>query len=243
MSRALEENVRVRLCRSDGVGFLFFILEQREFGWFRGSVETVNNMACALPYRWSHILCIFSLQKTKAGSITCGVRSWFGCSIIVKGVLPYHSILVNQPTQQQQWKQQREYKSIPCNKIKSRWFCPLSTSLWQKDFTLCPVFFFFNSLLPPHTPPMSNPKPVKVVLIHTVVGVVQTFQALCTELLPQQSSVEVFNIVDDSLLADTIKEGHLKPGMKRTHNANTVLPCTCTHAHTCMSVRCTMFST
>lgn len=45
-------------------------------------------------------------------------------------------------------------------------------------------------------------------LIHTSATLVPVFQQLCKEILP---SVDVFNIVDDSLIKDVIRKGELTP--------------------------------
>lgn len=49
-------------------------------------------------------------------------------------------------------------------------------------------------------------------LLHTVAGLVPTFQELCRELLPE---VETFNLVDESLLRSTIRAGRLTPATSR----------------------------
>jgi Asp/Glu/hydantoin racemase len=49
-------------------------------------------------------------------------------------------------------------------------------------------------------------------LLHTVAGLVPTFQELCRELLP---GVETFNLVDESLLKTTIRAGCLTPATSR----------------------------
>ena len=56
-----------------------------------------------------------------------------------------------------------------------------------------------------------NPKPVLGVL-HTAVGNVTLFQGLCRELLP---GVETFQMLDESLLRNTITAGELTPGTTR----------------------------
>ncbi len=48
----------------------------------------------------------------------------------------------------------------------------------------------------------------RVALIHTVSGLVPTFKKLTDELLP---GVDIFNMVDESLLQNTIRAGHLQP--------------------------------
>lgn len=49
-------------------------------------------------------------------------------------------------------------------------------------------------------------------LVHTVAGLVPTFQALCQELLPD---TDVFHMVDESLLKNTIRAGRLTPTTAR----------------------------
>ncbi len=49
-------------------------------------------------------------------------------------------------------------------------------------------------------------------LIHTVAGLAPTFQALCQEILPD---TDVFHMVDESLLKNTIRAGHLTPATAR----------------------------
>jgi Asp/Glu/hydantoin racemase len=44
----------------------------------------------------------------------------------------------------------------------------------------------------------------KLAVLHTVAGLTTTFQQLCTELMPE---VEIYHIVDESLLRNTIREG------------------------------------
>lgn len=46
----------------------------------------------------------------------------------------------------------------------------------------------------------------RLALIHTVTGLIPTFKALCAELMP---GLDTFNIVDESLLQNTIREGRL----------------------------------
>jgi hypothetical protein len=48
----------------------------------------------------------------------------------------------------------------------------------------------------------------KLALLHTVAGLTTTFQQLCTELMP---NVEIYHIVDESLLKNTIREGAPSP--------------------------------
>ncbi|MHA4739192.1 aspartate/glutamate racemase family protein [Dyadobacter sp. MSC1_007] len=55
-------------------------------------------------------------------------------------------------------------------------------------------------------------KPVTLGLIHTSATLVPIFQQLCTEHLP---GVNVFNIVDDSLIKDVIAKGKLMPNTAR----------------------------
>lgn len=55
-------------------------------------------------------------------------------------------------------------------------------------------------------------KPVTLGLIHTSATLVPIFQQLCSEYLP---GVNVFNIVDDSLIKDVIAKGKLAPGTAR----------------------------
>lgn len=52
----------------------------------------------------------------------------------------------------------------------------------------------------------------KLALIHTVTSLPPVFQALCSELLP---GVDVFHIVDESLLKNTIRAGQLTPTTAR----------------------------
>ncbi|MBV9354635.1 MAG: aspartate/glutamate racemase family protein [Chloroflexi bacterium] len=49
-------------------------------------------------------------------------------------------------------------------------------------------------------------------LLHTVSGLVPTFGQLCQELLPE---AEVFHMLDESLLKNTIRSGHLTPTTAR----------------------------
>lgn len=55
-------------------------------------------------------------------------------------------------------------------------------------------------------------KPVTLGLIHTSATLVPIFQQLCSEHLP---GVNVFNIVDDSLIKDVIAKGKLMPNTAR----------------------------
>lgn len=55
-------------------------------------------------------------------------------------------------------------------------------------------------------------KPVTLGLIHTSATLVPIFQQLCSEYLP---GVNVFNIVDDSLIKDVIAKGKLAPATAR----------------------------
>ena len=55
-------------------------------------------------------------------------------------------------------------------------------------------------------------KPVTLGLIHTSATLVPIFQQLCSEYLP---GVNVFNIVDDSLIKDVIAKGKLAPRTAR----------------------------
>lgn len=48
----------------------------------------------------------------------------------------------------------------------------------------------------------------RLALIHTVTTLVPIFQALCRELVPE---VDVFNVVDESLLQSCIREGRISP--------------------------------
>ena len=52
----------------------------------------------------------------------------------------------------------------------------------------------------------------RLALIHTVMSLVPTFKTLCRELLP---GVDCYNVVDESLLEDTIREGGLTPATTR----------------------------
>lgn len=52
----------------------------------------------------------------------------------------------------------------------------------------------------------------KLALLHTVAGLTTTFQQLCTELMP---NVEIYHIVDESLLKNTIREGAPSPATYR----------------------------
>jgi len=45
-------------------------------------------------------------------------------------------------------------------------------------------------------------------LLHTVGGLIPTFSALCQEVMPD---VDTFNMVDESLLRNTIQAGQLTP--------------------------------
>jgi Asp/Glu/hydantoin racemase len=49
---------------------------------------------------------------------------------------------------------------------------------------------------------------VRLALIHTVGSLIPVFRALCDELLP---NVDLFNMVDESLLQNSIREGRLSP--------------------------------
>jgi aspartate/glutamate racemase len=51
-----------------------------------------------------------------------------------------------------------------------------------------------------------------IALIHTSPSMIPVFKALTTELLP---SADVFNLVDESLLRDIIREGKLVPATAR----------------------------
>jgi len=48
----------------------------------------------------------------------------------------------------------------------------------------------------------------RIALIHTVSGLVPIFKKLTDELLP---GVDIFNMVDESLLQNTIRAGYLQP--------------------------------
>lgn len=52
----------------------------------------------------------------------------------------------------------------------------------------------------------------RLALIHTVGGLIPTFKKLTDELLP---GVDVYNVVDESLLQNTIRAGHLQPHTAR----------------------------
>src|SRR3954463_10128501 len=52
----------------------------------------------------------------------------------------------------------------------------------------------------------------RIAIIHTVSGLVPTFKKLTEELMP---GVETFNMVDESLLQNTIRAGHLEPQTAR----------------------------
>jgi Asp/Glu/hydantoin racemase len=52
----------------------------------------------------------------------------------------------------------------------------------------------------------------RLALIHTVTGLVPTFKALCAELMP---GLDIFNIVDESLLQNTIREERLSEATMR----------------------------
>ena len=52
----------------------------------------------------------------------------------------------------------------------------------------------------------------KLAVLHTVAGLTTTFQQLCTELMPE---VEIYHIVDESLLKNTIREGAPSPSTYR----------------------------
>jgi len=49
-------------------------------------------------------------------------------------------------------------------------------------------------------------------MLHTVTGLIPTFQQLCDEIM---SETETFHMVDESLLKNTIKSGHLTPNTTR----------------------------
>lgn len=52
----------------------------------------------------------------------------------------------------------------------------------------------------------------RLAVLHTVAGLTATFQQLCTELMPK---VEIYHIVDESLLKNTIREGAPSPATYR----------------------------
>jgi Asp/Glu/hydantoin racemase len=52
----------------------------------------------------------------------------------------------------------------------------------------------------------------KLAVLHTVAGLTSTFQQLCTELMPE---VEIYHVVDESLLRNTIREGAPSPATYR----------------------------
>lgn len=52
----------------------------------------------------------------------------------------------------------------------------------------------------------------RLALIHTVSGLVPVFKALCAELMP---GLDAFNIIDESLLQNTIRDGHLSKATMR----------------------------
>ena len=52
----------------------------------------------------------------------------------------------------------------------------------------------------------------KLAILHTVAGLTSTFQQLCKELMP---NVEIYHIVDESLLKNTIREGAPSPATYR----------------------------
>jgi len=52
----------------------------------------------------------------------------------------------------------------------------------------------------------------RLALLHTVTGLASTFQQLCAELMP---NVEIYQIVDESLLKNTIREGAPSPATYR----------------------------
>jgi Asp/Glu/hydantoin racemase len=52
----------------------------------------------------------------------------------------------------------------------------------------------------------------KLAVLHTVAGLASTFQQLCTELMPE---VEIYHVVDESLLRNTIREGAPSPATYR----------------------------
>jgi Asp/Glu/hydantoin racemase len=53
-----------------------------------------------------------------------------------------------------------------------------------------------------------TPGKKRLALIHTVVGLTGVFQQLCAELMP---NVEIYHIVDESLVRDTIRDGAPSP--------------------------------
>lgn len=55
---------------------------------------------------------------------------------------------------------------------------------------------------------LNTSAPRRLALIHTVSALVTSFKTLCAELVP---GVDVFNIVDESLLQDCIRQGRLSP--------------------------------
>jgi Asp/Glu/hydantoin racemase len=50
--------------------------------------------------------------------------------------------------------------------------------------------------------------PIRLALLHTVTSLVPVFNALCTELVPE---LDIFHIVDESLLQNVIREDDLSP--------------------------------
>ena len=52
----------------------------------------------------------------------------------------------------------------------------------------------------------------RLALLHTVTGLTSVFQQLCAELMPE---VEIYHIVDESLLRNTIREGAPSPATYR----------------------------
>jgi Asp/Glu/hydantoin racemase len=52
----------------------------------------------------------------------------------------------------------------------------------------------------------------RLALVHTVGSLIPTFKGLCTELIPH---IDLFNMVDESLLQNCIREGHLTPDTSR----------------------------
>lgn len=52
----------------------------------------------------------------------------------------------------------------------------------------------------------------RLALVHTVGSLIPTFKGLCTELIP---NVDLFNMVDESLLQNCIREGRLSPHTSR----------------------------
>jgi glutamate racemase len=54
--------------------------------------------------------------------------------------------------------------------------------------------------------------PKRMALVHTVGSLIPTFRDLCRELLPE---IDLFNMVDESLLQNCIREGRLSPQTSR----------------------------